>query len=393
MGLDSGSGTPLHYSFTPPLRPEPVLRSLARGVRRWVRACAPHAIVLLYHRVAELESDAQWLAVTPERFAAQMDLLRSRYRVVSLRELTHCLREERVPRNAVVVTFDDGYADNLHNAKPILKRYGIPATVFVCTSGIQGRREFWWDELERLLLETPRLPDTLSLVLHGREYRWDTSAEGVQAGTDGGAAGKAGFRSHDSRLTTHDSQVPTGCRWNVTIDECLTPRRKAYRELAPLIRNLSYEDRQAVLDEVSRWAGVEREVRPSHRCMTAQELRELADDGLVEVGAHTMTHSVLSHQDAAEQQRELCGSKLMLEEILERPVESFSYPFGGREDYTPETVVLAQQSGFLCACSNFPEWVTPRTSPFQIPRYLVRDWPVDEFTHLLEGWFSSFHQQ
>ena len=63
-----------------------------------------------------------------------------------------------VPSAGVVVTFDDGYADNFHNAKPLLERYEIPATVFVTTGYLQDQREFWWDELERILLQPGTLP-------------------------------------------------------------------------------------------------------------------------------------------------------------------------------------------------------------------------------------------
>jgi peptidoglycan/xylan/chitin deacetylase (PgdA/CDA1 family) len=73
----------------------------------------------------------------------------------------------------VVITFDDGYADNLHNAKPLLERYDIPATVFVTTGHIGHEREFWGDELDRLLLQPSTLPELLGLSINGSPYQWE----------------------------------------------------------------------------------------------------------------------------------------------------------------------------------------------------------------------------
>ena len=107
--------------------------------------------ILLYHRVAHVTTDPQLLSVTPEHFVEHLQLLAEQREPVSLADLV-CHREERRYRQAVAVTFDDGYADNLHAAKPLLERAGVPATVFVTSGYVGGMRPFWWDELEELLL-------------------------------------------------------------------------------------------------------------------------------------------------------------------------------------------------------------------------------------------------
>jgi len=93
-------------------------------------------IILLYHRVFKATLDPQLLCVTPENFASHMEHLRRNYIVLSLTQLQQMLVEENLPRKAVVVTFDDGYADNLWNAKPILEMYEVPATIFITTGYI-----------------------------------------------------------------------------------------------------------------------------------------------------------------------------------------------------------------------------------------------------------------
>ncbi len=109
--------------------------------------------ILLYHRVTEVPSDPWALSVTPDHFAGHLEILREYTRPISLQQLSQGLREGNLPDCSVVVTFDDGYADNLLNAKPLLERYDVPATVFLATGLVEHWREPWWDELEQLLLQ------------------------------------------------------------------------------------------------------------------------------------------------------------------------------------------------------------------------------------------------
>ena len=113
------------------------------------------------------------------------------------------------------------------------------------------------------------------------------------------------------------------------------------------------------------------------------EVFRLAEGGLIEVGAHTVTHPVLSALPAARQHPEIHNSKSQLENILRRPVNSFAYPYGGRSDYTRETISLVRQAGFTCACSNYSDVVRRGSDLFPLPRVLVRDWDGEEFAQRL----------
>ena len=95
---------------------------------------------------------------------------------MSLVELKNALRNNSLPRRAVVVTFDDGYADNCWQALPILERHAVPATFFVTTGYLRETRRFWWDELERLILRSPSLPQNLSVIVGDKTLAWDLDA-------------------------------------------------------------------------------------------------------------------------------------------------------------------------------------------------------------------------
>lgn len=328
-------------------------------LRRWARRIAPKAILLLYHRVAEVPTDPQLLCVSPQHFAEHLEVLRRNYHPLSLRSLRRRLALNLWPPRSVVVTFDDGYADNLHQARPLLETADIPATVFVVAGQVDSSREFWWDELERVLLSTPRLPAQLTLTINGEVHRWD--------------------------LPGSDEENP---HWHVLMTSRPTPRQAAYQELAALLRGMGGEARKRLLEQLVAWAGLDVNGRPDYRALTGDEVRGLAQDGLVEIGAHTMTHPALSALPLEAQEAEIAHSKWRLEEILGQPVSSFAYPFGGQGDYTTDTVRVVRNAGFDCACSNFPGLITRGVDPYQLPRFLVCDWDGEEFARRLEGWFA-----
>lgn len=329
-------------------------------LRRWARRIAPKAILLLYHRVAEVPTDPQLLCVSPQHFAEHLEVLRRNYHPLSLGSLRRRLALNLWPPRSVVVTFDDGYADNLHQARPLLETADVPATVFVVAGQVDSSQEFWWDELERVLLSTPRLPAQLTLTINGRMHRWDLPG------------------SDEENL-----------HWHVLMTSRPTPRQAAYRELASLLRGMEGEARKRLLEQLVAWTGLDANGRSNYRALTGDEVRALAQDGLVEIGAHTVSHPMLSALPLEAQRTEIAHSKRKLEEILGRPVTSFAYPFGGQSDYTADTARLVREVGFDCACSNFPGLITRGVDPYQLPRFLIRDWDGEEFARRLEGWFGG----
>ena len=345
------------------------VRSIRKNVRSLARrALVARAMILIYHRVTPLDFDPEWLAVTPDRFGEQMDVLRRHYHVLSLSELHACVEKGNVPRKAVALTFDDGYADNLLSARPVLERYDVPATVFVTTGKLEQKSEFWWDELGSLLLETPKLPDILSLEVNGRHYSWSLCDEGDASAL----VPDTESRNWNAIARDASDAAPEGLP-RVGRDRT-TPRR-----------------RHAGIGDVAacQWAGTDRKVRDTHRALRPEEVVSLNAGGLVEIGAHTVTHPVLSAHAPDAQEREIRLSKRRLEDILARPVGLFAYPFGERADYTPETVEIVREAGFSCACSNFEGWVRRGTSEHELPRYVARDWNGEEFARELAAWYAD----
>jgi peptidoglycan/xylan/chitin deacetylase (PgdA/CDA1 family) len=339
---------------------------LRRTMRRVKDVFVSRAIVLLYHRVAELPVDPQLLCVSRKNFAEHLGILRRCGRTIHTKALGEMLELGNRREHVIVVTFDDGYADNLYNARPLLERYDVPATVFVTAGYLDATREFWYDDLERLLLQTHALPQLLELEIRGHRHRWKLGPVAE--------VGDSGYRISPD--------------WNISHKADPSPRHALYRSLADLLQPLPDAERRQALDQIANWAGMERTGRCSHRTLSQEELRRLAEGGLVEIGSHTMSHPVLSAIPVRAQIDEISRSKARLEEVLGQSIMSFAYPFGGRSHYTEQTVAAVREARFEYGCSNFPGIVRPDTDRFQLPRFLIRDWDGDEFARNLRRWMD-----
>jgi peptidoglycan/xylan/chitin deacetylase (PgdA/CDA1 family) len=311
-----------------------------KSAARWLRSrVVDSAVILGYHRVAEAAWDPYALCVSPDHFAEQLEVLLAQTTPLSLRELVRALRDGSLPPRAEAVTFDDGYADVLHQARPLLERHQVPGVAYV-VSGCLGR-EFWWDELARLLAPDQQLPPELCLGFGDKSRKW--------------------------RLGS-----------NVEPDR----RQRLAHELHGLLVRSSPAARSETIEQLFAAVGVP-DGAPRNRVVDRDELLRLTRGGLVEVGAHTSTHPVLAELAVADQQLEIQTSKQTLEEVLDRPVSSFSYPNGA---LTERTTAIVRGSGFEFACSSEPDVASRRSDPFRLPRFWVPDCDGAQFERWLARW-------
>ncbi len=334
---------------------------LKQVTKRLKKRLTPGGLILLYHRIAEVDSDPWSLCVSPSHFADHLEVLRRYGRAIQLQHLTQTLSDGKHPSRKFIITFDDGYADNLHHAKPILECYDTPATVFVASGHVGHQHEFWWDELERLLLQPSTLPRELILSINGSSYVWEL--------------GDSNFYNEDD-YQRHRA-------WSALGQDSPTPRHSLYRSLYDLLRPLPEKERQNIFDELVVWTGTEQMSRLTHRSLTSEEVVKLEQGRLIEVGAHTVTHPFLSAIPVPAQQLEIERSKTELEQLLGHSVTSFAYPYG---DYTAETVAIVREAGFTRACSTIAHSVRQQSDCFQLPRVVVADWDGDEFERQLKWW-------
>jgi peptidoglycan/xylan/chitin deacetylase (PgdA/CDA1 family) len=315
------------------------------------------AVVLMYHRVAAGLVDPWGLCVSPENFAAQLAVLATGYRTVPLRDLLDSRGSDR-GRPLVAITFDDGYADNLNVAAPLLAGQGLPATFFL-TSGLLGSpREFWWDELEQLLLGAAALPSRLEVPTPRTTCAFET--------------GTAGLALDDPRSAASERvpwEAPPGTRLGL------------FYAIWSVLRTLGDDERRTALDDIGRQVGAMPSRRPDYRTLTREEARRLAAMPGAEIGAHSVSHASLPGCTPEEQLRQMHDSRRDLASLLGAPVQGFAYPFG---DFSRRTIDLARSAGFDYACTTEAGCVTGATPRYRVPRIAVADWNGERFARRLQ---------
>ncbi|MGQ0736169.1 MAG: polysaccharide deacetylase family protein [Acidobacteriota bacterium] len=260
-------------------------------------------LVVPFHEVPS----ATWL----ERV---LGTLSRRYRFVSLSDLDAYVGGERRFNNRCHVTFDDGHVTFYEDAAPLLKRMGIPATLFVSPKIIADGTAYWFQELtaHRQALGDQRILEVAAEVL--------------------------------------------GCRLS----------ELALFSVNSVMLCLPVDDISRVLEAIRARYGVE---SPRSVNITLAQLSELADSGDVTIGAHTLDHPVLSNETDDRARREIQGSVADLARMLGRPVTAFAYPNGTEGfDFGAREQALLRDAGVRLAFSTDPGFLGPRTPPLAIPR-------------------------
>jgi peptidoglycan/xylan/chitin deacetylase (PgdA/CDA1 family)/GT2 family glycosyltransferase len=338
--------TRLGYEFDPPQAADAAVTAAgAEGVSSPRRKAEPSdsPVLLMYHRVNTLDCDPWKLCVSPENLSQQLAMLTQERHVVPLSWLVEELKRGHVPSRAAVLTFDDGYADALFHAKPLLEQHSCPATFFLATGPIASRSGFWWDVLARIVLESTSLPAELMLEAGGQSYSWCLKGNG-----QGNGSGEAA---------------------EVTASEL-------YFALWALVKPLRPDERQTIISSVAAWARTHADGLERDRILTAAEVRDLVDPAFIDIGAHTVSHPSLPSLSPAEQRLEIEESRAACEDLINALVPGFAYPFGNLDDVTCSEVSAA---GFEFACTTQESAVLAPLDLMRLPRFYVGDWNAAEF--------------
>ncbi len=272
----------------------------AYRIARWWSAHSPR--ILVYHRFGPKGLDA-------DLFDRQLRELRSGFKVVPLQHLTRALaRGEPLSPQTVSITVDDGYADFYRYAYPVLKRHGLPATMYVVSDFVDQKIWLWPDKIAFILANTRQSRYVFEPGSGSRTYQLSDPVDRHRA-------------------------------WNDIADHCLT---------------LPDRDKHAFLDRLATdlCMMIPEKPSPDYAAFTWDEAREMQAHG-IEIGSHTCTHPKLTKLDLVDLDRELQVSKSRIETMMDKPVDSFCYPNGSRADYSLLVQERVRKAGYRNATVGF----------------------------------------
>jgi peptidoglycan/xylan/chitin deacetylase (PgdA/CDA1 family) len=319
-------------------------------------------LVLMYHRIALAETDPWELCVSPENFEQQLQVLKSEYNVISIPDLLQQIADNKICRDAVSITFDDGYTDNFTNAKPLLEKCNYPATFFMAT-GLTGRQKlFWWDELGNIILQITYLPTFLSIKI-GNNVLTHYLLEPA--------------------LTTEMHALHKHWKY---YEDGPTDRCNLYLKLWESLLPLSSEEIDVVINSLRRWAGANISADNLSFPMTNSQVKQLAMNELFLLGIHTITHPDLSITNKNDQVKEISGSKSDLEKSSHSIEPTIlAYPYGR---YNGLTLAVARRLNIAACFTTEQKTINTEADLRLLGRFQVKNWNGEEFEKQLKAWMS-----
>jgi peptidoglycan/xylan/chitin deacetylase (PgdA/CDA1 family) len=266
------------------------------------RDAHPKFLVLCYHRIG-MNGIPLFSELPPALFEAQMRYVRRRYRVLSLDDLCEEMEKPSQRGDAVAVTFDDGYRDLYSNALPVLRKYQIPATIFLPSVSIETGQVPWYDRVFLALKVFPK--DDLEIVLD---------------------------RPRHFQLGSLKARLETAAEIIQYLRTLPDDRRREY---------CAAFDEQIILpqDELK------------DRMLTWEQIRTMGREGIT-FGSHTMTHPAVSQLTESQLESELGESKRMLENRIGGPAVHFAYPFGKPADCGTAALPFLVRNGYRSAATT-----------------------------------------
>jgi len=293
------------------MRSSGIFASLREANRRKI-------LILTYHRFVQHEHG--W-ATSATAFEEHLRYLTEYYSLVPLTRIHESLTNgAALPERAAAVTIDDGFRDAYDIAFPLLRKYSVPAALFVITDFVDGKAWLWTDKLRYITAQIP--------------------------------AGQTTIKFNEYKLSFEFDDVSS--------------RLRAADEVNAILKKLSSEAKDAALKEIAASLNVDLPTLPplEYGPVSWKQLKEMEEFG-VEIGSHTVTHPILTTVDSEQLHRELKESRSRLETALGHRVTLFCYPNGSYDEHTRQAVADA---GYRCAVTTKPILNGKVTDPLTLSR-------------------------
>jgi peptidoglycan/xylan/chitin deacetylase (PgdA/CDA1 family) len=312
------------------------------------RAWRKRLAIACYHGVVPGEhpdDPAYRNTVSLREFRRQMELLARWFHPVSAADVAAWLEDaKQLPDRPVMVTFDDGFRNNLEHAAPVLRRLGIPALIHVATGYVGSTRPLWAEEVRLRICAWPEpvvpmpgsLPDVPAPADTDARVELADRVRGLCKHLPGPEARTYLERLRSAPLPAADAQ-----------------------QADDLLAFLSWDD-----------------------------VRTLRDQGF-DIGSHTVGHPILSRCNGAELARELAKSKAAIERETGRECSAIAYPNGGRNDFDERVIAGARAAGYRLGFTMTSEWNSRGASALALSRiHIVGHMPEVIFRYRMSGLYT-----
>ena len=287
-------------------------------------------IILVYHRIVDNGSKYLNKGAAVHHhikdFKREIMYFKRHFQILSMDEVVNHIKLGRgFERPSIAITFDDGYLDNYTLAYPVMKKDGVPATIYL-TTGLVGTPDgIWTEQIGTAFLETKKDQFNFSALLGDRTIPITTKEEKEQANTK---------VSETLKLIPDDE------------------RRELIRELF---------EKLEVGDKFGKYVG-------ERMMLNWDEVQEMRKDGMT-MGSHSHTHPILSQMPIQKAKSEILNSKKVVENNINMIVKHFSFPNGREEDFSEELRDYCREIGFESVCSVvYGPYDASKKDPFALKR-------------------------
>lgn len=284
----------------------PLIRLISRG----------SATVLMFHRVPKVSASMVPSEHDLEQFLRLIDIISANFRILPLDHVVKGLRRENLPERAACLTFDDGYPDWIAGVAPELLKRNLHATFFITTGQFNGLT-LWHERIRE-------------------------------------AVGQANCNIELPSFSPNALPVNS-----------LSQKQRTCELLENNLKYRSLSERHHLIEMLEAHSGSQTAAIPK---MLEQDVRDLHNMGFG-IGAHTISHPILSQCDDATARNEIAGCREQLSNIISAPVSHFAYPNGGQNDFSDAHVRMVQDAGYACAFTTKSGVIRNGASLYQLPRF------------------------
>ena len=298
--------------------------------------------IVMYHRVGANNEDWSVDIIDTSVFEKQIKYLKKTHTIMSLEDFAKNInKKKKLPKRVAIITFDDGYKDNYKNAYPILKKYKIPATIFLTTGHIDNDKLFWWDKLGYILLNLKQ-----------------------------------------EEITLKD--------FGVIKPSLIQKSRNTFDETMYRFSNITEQKKLEIIKELERIFNkdIPKEIGKNNT-LSWDNIKEMSENNIY-FGAHSVNHPILTQIPLKQAEYEISQSKTDIEKRINQKITAFSYPNGLADDYNKDIIDLLQKHGFICSVTRIPNTITQKTNLFELGR-VPPGWNYESFKFCISGIYSDFY--